>query len=190
MRKLKLQVQMTLDGYIAGPNGEMGWMALPWTPDLEAYVGEITQPVDTILLGRKLAEGFIPYWASVASQADHPEVAAGQKFTETPKVVFSRTLAEPAWESTVLARDLIQEVSHLKQQTGGDLIAYGGATFVSSLIQHGLIDEYHLLINPVAIGQGMPIFQELTQYQQLTLVQTRSFACGIVLMHYVNKREG
>lgn len=189
MRKLKLQVQMTLDGYIAGPNGEMDWMTFNWDDPLKKYVKEITEPVDCIVLGRKLAEGFIPHWAAVAADSGNPELAAGRKFTETPKVVFSRTLRESAWDNTVLATgDLVAEITALKNRAGKDLIAYGGATFASALIKHGLIDEFHLFINPVAIGSGLAIFRELARTQHLTLVKSTSFGCGIVVLHYEPKR--
>lgn len=189
MRKLKLQVQMTLDGYIAGPNGEMDWMTFNWDDELKKYVEEITEPVDCIVLGRKLAEGFIPHWAAVAANQENPELTAGKKFTDTPKIVFSKTLRESAWDNTVLAKgDLAQEINALKNREGQDLIAYGGATFASALIRHGLIDEFHLFINPVAIGSGMAIFGELDGKQNLALVKSTSFGCGIVVLHYEPKR--
>jgi dihydrofolate reductase len=185
MRKLKLQVQMTVDGYIAGLNGEMDWMTLDWDNELNRYVSEITEPVDTIVLGRILAEGFIPYWASVAANPDDPEFTAGHKFTDTPKVVFTKTLDKSIWDNTVLAKDdLVDEITRLKKRKGKDIIAYGGASFVSALIKHGLVDEYHLLINPTAIGKGMPIFQELENQQNLRLIKSISFDCGIVALNY------
>ena len=189
MRKLKLQVQMTVDGYIAGPNGEMDWMVWDWDDELKHYVQEITEPVDCIVLGRKLAEGFIPYWASVAANPENPEFTAGQKFTNTHKVVFTKTLDKSEWDNTVLAKgDLVEEVTKLKKQEGGDIIAYGGATFVSALIKQGLIDEFHLFINPAAIGNGMTIFKELDRQQNLTLVKATSFNCGIVVLNYEPKQ--
>ncbi len=185
MRKLKLQVQVSIDGYIAGPNGEMDWLTFTWTDDLNNYVTEITQPVDTIVLGRKLAQGFIPHWANVAADPDNPEFTSGKKFTDTHKVVFTKTLDKSAWDNTVLAKgDLVDEVNKLKKQDGKDIIAYGGAGFVSSLISKNLIDEYHLFINPAAIGKGMPIFKEVEKKLNLQLVQARPFACGIVLLCY------
>lgn len=190
MRKLKLQVQMTVDGYIAGPNGEMDWMTFNWDDDLKKYVTEITTPIDCIVLGRKLAEGFIPHWASVAANPEHPEFTAGKKFTDTPKVVFTKTLDKSAWDNTVLAKgDLVDEITQLKNQDGQDIIAYGGATFVSALIKHGLIDVYHLFINPVAIGNGLAIFKELDRTQNLALVKATAFDCGIVVLNYEPKRD-
>jgi dihydrofolate reductase len=189
MRKLKLQVQMTVDGYIAGPNGELDFMTWNWDDELKQYVNDITEAVDCIILGRKLAEGFIPHWASVAANPDHLEFTAGQKFTATPKVVFTKTLDQSAWDNTVLAKgDLVAEIANLKKQDGQDIIAYGGATFVSALIKHGLIDEFHLFINPAAIGNGMTIFNELDRTQNLTLVKSTAFDCGIIVLNYEPKR--
>jgi dihydrofolate reductase len=185
MRKLKLQVQMTVDGYIAGPNGEMDFMVWNWDDELKHYVETITAPVDCIVLGRKLAEGFIPHWANVAANPDDEDFIAGKRFTDTPKVVFTKTLNQSEWNNTVLAKgELVDEVTQLKSQAGNDIIAYGGATFVSALIQHRLIDEFHLFINPVAIGNGMAIFKELAHKQDLTLVKSRSFGCGVVVLNY------
>jgi dihydrofolate reductase len=183
MRKLKLQVQMTVDGFIAGPNGEMEWTAIDWDSELKKYVGGITEPVDCIILGRKLAQGFIPHWAS------HPEEEGADKFNSTKKVVFTKTLGQSEWDNTVLAKgDLVDEITKLKKQDGKDIITYGGATFVSALIKYGLIDEFHLFINPTAIGNGMTIFKELDSKQNLTLVKSTSFDCGIVVLHYEPKR--
>jgi dihydrofolate reductase len=190
MRKLKLQVQMTVDGYVAGPNGEMDWIIFNWDDELKKYVTEITEPVDCIVLGRKLAEGFIPYWKNVAANPADPQFTAGKKFTDTHKVVFTKTLPSSGWENTVLAKgDLTQEIMELKGQSGKDIIAYGGASFVSALIQQGLIDEFHLFINPAAIGKGMTIFNKLDSKQNLTLVKSTSFDCGIVVLHYEPNRK-
>ena len=122
-----------------------------------------------IILGRKLAQGFIPHWAS------HPEEEGADKFNSTKKVVFTKTLEKSEWDNTVLAKgDLVDEIAKLKKQDGKDIIAYGGATFVSALIKHGLIDEFHLFINPTAIGNGMSIFKELDSKQNLILVKSTS----------------
>lgn len=189
-RKLKLQVQMTVDGYIAGPNGEMDFMVWNWDDELKHYVEDITEPVDCIILGRKLAEGFIPHWASIAANPDDPDFTSGKRFTDTHKVVFTQTLNQSEWNNTVLAKgDLVDEITQLKNQDGNDIIAYGGANFVSALIKHGLIDEFHLFINPSAIGNGMTIFKELNRKQNLTLVKSKSFECGIVVLNYELKPD-
>lgn len=190
MRKLKLQVQMTVDGYIAGPNGEMDFMVWNWDDALKQYVETITAPVDCIVLGRKLAEGFIPHWAGVAANPDDEDFTAGKRFADTHKVVFTKTLNQSEWNNTVLAKgDLVDEITQLKNQQGNDIIAYGGATFVSALIHYKLIDEFHLFINPVAIGNGMSIFKEIDSKQDLALVQSTSFECGVVVLNYEPKQN-
>jgi dihydrofolate reductase len=184
MRKLKLQVQMTVDGYIAGPNGEMDWTNRNWDNQLKNYVGEITEAVDCIVLGRKLAQGFIPYWAS------NPQEEGADQFNHTKKVVFTKTLDRSEWDNTVLAKgDLVDEITKIKKQAGKDIIAYGGATFVSALIKQGLIDEFHLFINPAAIGAGMSIFRELESKQNLMLKKSPAFACGIAVLCYELKHN-
>ena len=116
MRKLKLQVQMSADGYVAGTNGEMDWLVRDWDDELKKYVTAITEPIDCIVLGRKLAQGFIPYWATVATNPDDPQFTAGQKFTDTYKVVFTKTLDKSDWANTVLAKgDLVDEITKLKK---------------------------------------------------------------------------
>jgi dihydrofolate reductase len=150
----------------------------------------LTEPVDCIVLGRKLAEGFIPYWSGVAADSNNPEQSAGKKFTDTRKVVFTKTLDQSTWDNTELAKgDIVDEITALKKEGGNDIIAYGGASFVASLIQHNLIDEYHLFINPAAIGNGMAIFNKLNKQHQLTLVKATPFDCGIVVLHYEPKRH-
>jgi dihydrofolate reductase len=135
VRKFKLQVQTSVDGYMAGPNGEMDWMTFPWTGDIEAYVNALTEAVDCIVLGRNLAEGFIPAWA--AGPEGEPQ-ASIDFMNNTPKVVISNTLGESPWENAVIAGgDVAETVKGLKGEAGGDLIAYGGSTLVTSLIAEG-----------------------------------------------------
>jgi dihydrofolate reductase len=187
MRKLKLQVQTTVDGYMAGPNGEMDWMTFPWTDDINAYLDALTASVDHIVLGRKLAEGFIPAWASEPEGEDKESI---DWMNNTPKVVISNTLTESPWANAVVAGgDLTEIVNRLKAEPGGDLITYGGGTLVSSLIAKGLIDEIHLMVNPVTIGTGMPVFPNDGAYQQLRLVAARPFDCGITALHFEPKRS-
>ncbi|MCA9837314.1 MAG: dihydrofolate reductase family protein [Trueperaceae bacterium] len=185
MRKLKLQVQMSVDGFIAGPKGEMDWMARAWDDALVQYVTGLTESIGQIVLGKNLATGFIPHWAGVAADESHPEHAAGKIFTDTPKLVFSKTLEASSWDNTTLAKaDLVTEINQLKAQEGKDIIAYGGGQFVSSLIKQGLIDEYHLFVNPVILGNGMPIFKELGEKQTLVLEAALPFSCGITVLKY------
>ena len=189
MRKLKLQVQITVDGYVAGPNGEMDWMNFTQDDALEAYVNALTDSSDTILLGRKMTDGFVNYWTDVVSnQPESGEFLFAKKMVDIPKVVFTKTLTQSVWHNTVVATgDLVDEINVLKNQEGKDIIVYGGATFVSALIKHGLIDEYHLFVNPTAIGTGLSIFGQLDQNLSLTLVNATPFACGEVVLQYQPK---
>lgn len=186
MRKLKLQMQISVDGFVAGPNGELDWMTANFDPKLIEFINALTDSSDTILLGRKMTDGFVNYWENVVNnQPDSPEYSFARKMVETPKVVFSRTLDESKWNNTRLARgDLVEEVTHLKNQAGKDMIVYGGAGFVSALIQAGLIDEFNLFVNPIMINKGMRIFDSLDQRQALTLQQATAYECGIVVLTY------
>ena len=114
MRKLKLQVQMSIDGYVAGPNGEMDFMTWEWDDELKNYVTDLTDTIDTILLGRKMAGGFIDHWTNVTSHPESPEYTFAKKMVDYPKVVFSKTLTESTWNNTSMATgDLAEEVKRL-----------------------------------------------------------------------------
>jgi dihydrofolate reductase len=187
VRKFKLQVQTSVDGYMGGPNGEMDWLTYPWTDDLTTYVGALDEPVDCIVLGRKLAEGFIPAWAAGPEGEDQASI---DKMNQTPKVVISNSLTESPWENAIVAgADLAETVNELKAQPGGDMIAYGGSTLVTSLIAEGLLDELHLFVNPAAIGAGLAVFPHLDTPQQLRLVTSQPFECGITALHLEPKRS-
>jgi dihydrofolate reductase len=184
-RKLKLQVQISVDGFVAGPNGEMDWMTWNWDDEIKNYVDNITEPVDTIILGRKLAEGFIPHWTKVTTDRDDPSFEFAKRMVDTPKVVFTKTLDESVWANTTLAKEnLVTEINKLKNNSGKDIIVYGGVSFVSSLISEELIDEFHLFVNPVAIGKGMSIFSKLDGKQSLKFIKSVGFDCGITLLNY------
>jgi dihydrofolate reductase len=186
MRRFKLHVQTTVDGYMGGPNGQMDWTTVPWTDDMTAYSNALHESVDTIVLGRKLAEGFIPAWKSGPEGETQESI---DFMNNTPKVVISNSLAESPWENaTVAGGDLVETINDLKAQPGGDIIAYGGSTLVTNLIARGLLDELHLYVNPTAIGAGLPVFPTGAR-QQLRLVTARPFGCGITVLHYEPKRS-
>ncbi|MFF5261828.1 dihydrofolate reductase family protein [Actinomadura viridis] len=187
MRKFKLQVQVSIDGYMAGPDNAMDWMTFPWTDDINAYIEGLTKSVDTIVLGRRLAEGFIPAWAAGPEGEDQESI---DWMNNTPKVVVSDSLTESPWENaTIAGGDLIETVNDLKSRPGGDLITYGGGTLVSSLIAKELLDEIHLFVNPTALGAGLPVFANTGAYQQFNLVGAHPFDCGITAMHFEPKRS-
>lgn len=181
MRKTILQFQMSVDGYIAGPDGEMDWITGPWTDDLNAYVTDLWKDVDTIVLGRKLAEGFIPAWESGPPGEDQASI---DQMNDTPKVVISNSLAESPWKNaTVVGGDPAEAVNRLKASSGGDIMVSGGGTIARALIAEGVIDELHLFVNPVALGAGMPVFPQVDGNQPLRLVDSHQFECGIIGLH-------
>ncbi|MFC4058619.1 dihydrofolate reductase family protein [Planomonospora corallina] len=182
MRKLKLQVQTTVDGYMGGPGGEMDWMHFPWSDDLNAYLDALTKPVDTIVLGRKLAEGFIPAWE--AGPEGEPQETIDW-MNDTPKIVVSGSLTESPWKNaTVVGGDLATAIGELKARPGGDIITYGGSTLARNLIAAGLVDELHLIVNPTAIGTGLPVFPATGDVQRFRLAGTQPFECGITALCY------
>ena len=182
MRKLKLQMQVTADGFVAGPEGQLDWMTFDMDPELLAFINELTDTSDTILLGRKMTDGFVKYWEQVVARPDSPEYVFAQKMVGLPKVVFSKTVDRVDGKNVRVEKgDLGEAVNRLKSAPGKDVIVYGGATFVSSLIEHGLIDELNFFVNPVAIGNGMRVFKGRTPSK---LAASRAYPSGIVVNTY------
>jgi dihydrofolate reductase len=188
MRKVKLQMQMTINGYVAQPNGKNDWMT--WNPDdeLTAFMSSLLDTSDTLLLGRKTAEGIIKYWEDTA--IENPTHPFAKKIADIPKIVFTKTLDKSIWNKTTLAKgNLAGEIANLKKQNGKDILVFGGAGFVSSLIKEGLIDEYHLIVNPTAIGNGMTIFNSLNGIQKFTPIQAKLYSGGKTVLSYKPKND-
>jgi dihydrofolate reductase len=187
MRKLKLQVQISVDGFVGGPNGELDWMTWNMDDKLASYINSLTDSSTTILLGRRMADGFIKHWTSMLSRPNDESYAFAKKMIDTPKVVFTKTLdkSDPmvmGWYNTTLAKgNLADEINAQKNEGGGDIIVYGGANFVSNLISENLIDELHLFVNPTAIGNGLKIFSQRTK---LLLQESMQYECGINVSIY------
>ena len=181
-RKVMLQMHMSIDGYIAGPNNELiEWIIYNFSQDLNDYLSNIK--FNDIILGRKLAEGFIPAWESMPSSTPGREL-----MVNTPKMVFSTTLQENPWGERVrlLNSGFEDEVGKMKAQDGseGDVMVYGGVQTVQALIEKGLVDELFLLVEPVALGEGKKLFSSRTSYE---VIETKKFECGIVVLHYRKK---
>lgn len=192
MRKLILEMQLSIDGFAAAADGSGSWMVWSygdnwtWDPALQAYHTQLIASADEILLSRKMAEeGFIGHWEKMAANTPNPQSVFAGHIRDARKVVFTHTLTQSDWPNTVLAKgDLEEEVKALKKQPGKNLIVFGGVSFVSALIAAGLIDEYHLIINPAAIGRGMPIFDKVQHILGLSLVNATAYASGIVVLQY------
>jgi len=150
---------------------------------------ELHEHVDTILLGRKMTEGFITHWENVVNnQPDSPDFSFAEKMVNTPKIIFTKTLDKPIGKNTSLAKgNLADEISNLKYQSGKDIIVYGGAGFVSSLIQGEHIDEFNFFVNPTLLSKGMRIFDLLDNTQNLSLISATSYGNGVAILRY--KRE-
>jgi dihydrofolate reductase len=188
MRKLKIQMQLSLDALVADPDGNLDWMMWDWDDELKNHVWNLTQPVDSILLGRNMMPGFIDAWESRVNDPDLADFA--RKMIDAEKIVFSGSLDKIDGKNTSLAKGgLRQEIEKLKTAEGGDIIAYGGAKFASSLIKENLIDEYHLFVNPVALGKGLTIFGDLDGKLSLQLINAKAFPCGVVGLYYEPKKE-
>lgn len=185
MRKVKVQVQMSIDGFVARPDGALDWIWIGKSDEtILQRVIELADTCDTILLGRKMTRGFIDHWENVLD--NHPEsrehLLAKQMVTMR-KIVFSRT------QQIIKGRNLEVEngelattIHSLKRQSGKDIMVYGGASFVSSLISQNLVDEYYIFRKPVAIGEGMPVFRE---QKVLTLKTSSTFGDGTILNQYL-----
>lgn len=188
MRKVKLQMQMTINGYVGGLNGKNDWMT--WNPDPEfiEFLSSLLDTSDILLLGRKTAEGIIKYWENEAET--NPTHPFAKKIAAISKVVFTRTIDNSTWINTTLAKgNLAEEIAALKEQIGKDIIVFGGADFVSSLIKEGLIDEYHLIINPTAMGNGMTIFNSLESVQKFTPIQSKLYPGGKTVLSFKPKYD-
>lgn len=190
MRKLKLQMQTSLDGFVAGPNGELDWMTVEMGPQDKVFevVWEIANTSSVILMGRGMANEFTTYWENVVdNQPDSPEHEFAKVMVALPKIVFSKTVDHVDGRNVRVENgDLAEKVTELKNEEGKDLLVYGGAGFVNSLIEHNLIDEFNLFVNPIAIGAGKSIF---TDRAKLRLVASQPNPNGIVINTYVRAGE-
>ncbi len=182
MRKIKLQMRISVDGYVAGPNGEEEWQIAP-DAALWNLIDELPDSADTLLLGRKMAKDFIPHFENF--DPAHPKFAFAQKMVNLKKIIFTTTLEEPFGKNTTLAKGkLAYEIAKLKNEPGKDILVYGGAGLVSSLIAGGHIDEFYLIVVPIITNRGMRIFDLPGQRQQLTLISTTPYNSGVVVLHY------
>jgi dihydrofolate reductase len=182
MRKVIYSMGVSLDGFIAGPNGEIDWSA----PDeeLHRFHNQQTRELGAHLCGRGLYEDMAPWeTAEENPSAGEPELEFARIWKNLPKIVFSKTL-EKVEGNARLARDgVAEEVAKLKEQPGKDL-AVGGAGLASSFMKLGLIDEYRLFVSPVVLGGGTPYFPALDERINLELVETQTFGSRVVYVRY------
>ena len=182
MRKIIAALQVSVDGFIEGPNGEMDWAM---TEDEETWseIFEMLAHVDTFILGRKMYPGYEQTWLAVLSDpggilplsgrvASKNEIAYARLADKIPHFVLSSTLDKVAWKTTQIVRD-VEDIRKMKQQPGKDMYAVGGATLVSSLMNLGLIDELHLMMNPLVLGGGKALFKDVRERHALKLIRAK-----------------
>ena len=186
MRKVIVSNIVSVDGFIAGPQGEINWFA--WNEETADYCKEMLASVGIILFGRVTYELMAGYWPT--EMAVKGDAVVARFMNGKPKLAFSRTLKKADWANTRLVKeDPAKVVAALKQQPGKDLMIFGSANLAATLIKHGLIDEYQVMINPLVLGRGRPLFQGVRDRLHLQLVSTRVFRVGNVLLTYKPKPE-
>jgi dihydrofolate reductase len=169
---------VTLDGYVAGVDGNGDWGLPAEHPDVRAWKVASLRQVGTHIMGRVTYQEMAGHWPNATG-----DYAAFMN--KLPKVVFSKTSPTAGWAGSRIARgDLADEIAALKSESGGEVMAHGGAAFVQALSRLGLIDEYRLVVLPVAIGNGLPLFKDLAKPLRLELAEAKSFPDGTVVMVY------
>jgi dihydrofolate reductase len=184
MRKLIVFNHVSLDGYFTDAQGDMSF-ARNDNPDAEwdAYVASNASGGGTLLFGRITYEMMASFWPTPLAAQQMPLVA--ERMNNLPKVVFSRTLHNVSWNNTKLVKgDMTSEVRRLKQEPGEDMVIFGSGTLVSQLAREGLIDEYQIVVDPVALGKGRTMFDGIKEKLPLKLKKTRTFGNGNVLLCY------
>lgn len=183
MRKLTILNRISLDGFFAGPNGEINWFI--HDPEVDKAAHEMMHP-DTLLLGRVTYQMFEGYWPAVGRDPDAPVEArrTADELAHMNKVVFSKTLEEVTWENASLIKGgILDTVRELKQGEGPDITIFGSGSVIQQLAKAGLIDEYLLIVTPIVLGKGKPLFENV-ELISLKLLDARNFKSGNVLLHY------
>lgn len=181
MSKLFIFNMMSLDGYFEGPDHDLSWHNVD--KEFNDFAIKQLDEIGALLFGRVTYQVMASYWPTEMAIKDDPVVA--NKMNSVSKIVFSRTLRGADWENTRLVSiNAAEEVARLKQQPGKDLAIFGSADLAASLAPAGLIDEYRVMVNPVVLANGTPLFKGISDKQNMTLAGTRTFRSGNVLLTY------
>jgi dihydrofolate reductase len=182
MRKVHVFDNVSLDGFFVDAHGDMSW-AHKHDDEWNAFASSNASGNAALLFGRVTYQMMAAFWPTPQAAEMLPAVAAGMNASE--KIVCSRTLDSVSWQNTTLVKgDLVAEVTRLKQQPGPDLVILGSGSLVSQLTEARLIDEYQLVVNPVVLGRGRPLFETVTDRRTLVLRKTRSFRNGCIVLWY------
>ena len=178
-------MHVSLDGFAAGPNGEMDWIVL----DQEMFneVNDFTASVDTAIYGRTTYQMMEGYWPTAADQptATKHDIEHSGWYNKVSKVVLSKTLnGENLNNTKIIGDNVISEITQLKQAPGKEIIIFGSPSASHTLMQENLIDDYWLFVNPILLGEGIPLFKDIKNRTKLNLVKTHVFSSGVVCLHY------
>lgn len=185
MRNLVFFMHTSLDGFVAGLNGEMNWISVD--DEIFDFVGMMTDKADTALYGRVTYEMMQGYWPTAgekpnASKHDKEHAAW---YKQVSKIVLSKTLSEKGLDNTTVISDqLTENINKIKNEEGKNILIFGSPAASHSLLSYGLVDEFWLFVNPVLLGQGMPLFKGVNEITKLKLVETKTFSCGVIALHY------
>jgi len=175
----------SLDGFVAGLNGEMDWIKVD--EEMFDFVATMTEQADTALYGRVTYEMMQSYWPKAGEQpnASKHDIEHSTWYNRVSKVVLSKTMKEAGLHNTkVIGDQLSDNINKIKQQGGKNILIFGSPRASQSLLNQGLIDEFWLFVNPIIIGQGMPLFKNITGTTKLKLVESKTFTCGVIALHY------
>ena len=183
MRKVILMMQVSLDGFIEGPGQDLSWHRVD--DELHNHFNELLGTMGAFLDGRVTYEMMAEFWPTADQDPTNSasEIAFAGIWRDMPKIVYSRTLANAAWNTEVVSDVVVEDVLKLKDQPGGDL-ALGGANLSAAFRRLGLIDEYRIYVHPVLIGRGKPLFEDTDALTPLRLLESRAFGNGVVLLRY------
>ncbi len=185
MRNLIFFMHTSLDGFVAGPNGEMNWIKVD--EEMFDFVATMTDQADAALYGRVTYEMMQSYWPKAGEQpnASKHDKEHSNWYNHVSKVVLSKTMQETGLHNTkVIADQLSLNINKLKQQEGRNILIFGSPRASQSLLNEGLIDEFWLFVNPIILGKGMPLFKDITATIKLKLVESKTFASGVIALHY------
>jgi dihydrofolate reductase len=192
MRKIISFMHMSLDGFVSGLNGEMDWIKAD--EEIFDHVGKRISEGDTALYGRVTYQMMENYWPTAADKptATRHDIEHSKWYSKVHKVVLSKTMKEaglPAGQAglaytTIISNNLPERINEIKQQAGKDILLFGSPTATHSLIQLNLIDGYWLFVNPIILGQGIPLFADIKDKIKLKLLTTRQFTCGVTELNY------
>ncbi len=184
MRTLIASEFVSADGYIVGPKEDMSWVTGNFNEEMAKYAGDLMASMDTILLGRVTYQIMANAWPNWTEE----QSPGADKMNHTPKVVLSRTLGAAPWgkykPADVVRDDVEQRIMELKQKSGKSIVIYGSANAVQSLTRMGLIDEYQLLVHPIFLGDGKPLFRGMEVPVGLKHTRTQSFGNGVNVLYY------